>query len=129
MDILHIFPCYCKFFSLNQLHISTYTTSCSTVLLEKLTIPQLVKNFPAFVGTRRFIIVVTNSLPVIPMLSQLNQVHALSFYFLEIHFNVILASKSLSSDYSLSFRLTHQILYGSVLSFIRTLFTSDRFKM
>jgi len=127
MGILHIFPCYCKYFSLKQLRITIYITPWNTVLLEKLIVPQLVKNFPAFYGTRKFIIFVTNSLPVIPILSQLNQVHTLSFYFLEIHFNVILPFKSLSSDYFLSFSLPHQTLYASVLSFIRALFTSDRF--
>ena len=35
--------------------------SCSTVHLEKLTVPQPVKKFPAFYGTRRFIIAFTSS--------------------------------------------------------------------
>ena len=36
-------------------------TACSRVLLEKLTVPQLVKKFPAFYGTRRFITAFTSA--------------------------------------------------------------------
>jgi hypothetical protein len=40
----------------------TLTNSWSRALLEKLPIVQLLKNFPAFYGTRRYIIVFTRSL-------------------------------------------------------------------
>jgi len=36
-------------------------TPCSRVLLEKLTVPQLVKKFPTFYGTRRFITTFTTA--------------------------------------------------------------------
>ena len=38
-----------------------YFWICSTVLLKKLTVPQLVKKFPAFSGTRRFITALTSA--------------------------------------------------------------------
>ena len=38
-----------------------YVTPCSTVLLEKLTVPQPAKKFPAFYGTRRFITTFTSA--------------------------------------------------------------------
>jgi hypothetical protein len=59
--------------------------------------PQLVNKFPAFYGTIKFVTVVTNSPQLILMLGQTNQVYALSFYFLKIHFNIILVSKPRSS--------------------------------
>ena len=44
-----------------QLYLLTYLlTPCSRVLLEKLTSPQLVKKFPAFYGTFRFITAFTS---------------------------------------------------------------------
>jgi hypothetical protein len=43
-------------------------------LLEKLPVVQLLKNFPAFYGTRRFI-TVHKSPPLVPILSQINPIH------------------------------------------------------
>jgi hypothetical protein len=40
----------------------TFTHSCSWDLLEKLQLLQLLKNFPAFYGTRRFITVITRAI-------------------------------------------------------------------
>jgi hypothetical protein len=48
-------------------------TSRSTALLQKLTVPHLVKKFLAFYKTRRF------SPPLIPITSQINPLHALTF--------------------------------------------------
>ena len=52
------------------------------VLLEKLTGLQLVKKFPAFHGTRRFITALTS-------VRQPNPVHILTSHLLEIHSNII----------------------------------------
>jgi hypothetical protein len=56
-----------------QLYLTfTYKlTPWNTVLLDKLTVTQLVKKFPAFYGPRRFIALVSPSL--VPILSQMNQ--------------------------------------------------------
>ena len=51
--------CNCKFYCLLYLLIYLLTPWCR-VLLEKLTGLQLVKNFPAFHGTRRFITALTS---------------------------------------------------------------------
>jgi hypothetical protein len=53
----------------------------SWALLEKLPIVQPLKNFPAFYGTRRFIIVFTRA-PLAPILSQIDPVYTIPFYLL-----------------------------------------------
>ena len=49
--ILYVSACYYNY----------WLTPCSRVLLGKLTVSQLVKKFPAFHGTRRFITAITNA--------------------------------------------------------------------
>ena len=51
------------------------------LLFEKLTVPQLVKKFPTFYGTQRFITTFTLACH----LSQLDSVHAPTSYLLKIH--------------------------------------------
>jgi len=48
-------------FGFYDMHIYTILTPWSTVLLEKLTSLQLVKKFPTFYGTRRFITAFTSA--------------------------------------------------------------------
>jgi hypothetical protein len=63
----------------------------SKVLLEKLAVAQLVKKSPAFYGTRTFITVFTR-VHHWSVLSWMNPIHILTFYFLKIEFNIIFAS-------------------------------------
>ena len=50
-------------------------TPRSSVLLEKLTGPQLVKKFPAFYGSRSCITAFTHIPPRVPILSQIDPIH------------------------------------------------------
>ena len=72
------------------------------MLLQKLLVPQIVKKFPTFYGTRRFITVFITALPsLVPVLSQINPVHG-PIPLLKIHFDIILRSTPRSSKSPLS---------------------------
>ena len=86
---------------INHLYLLTFLlTAWSRVLLEKLTSSQLVKKFPIFYGTRRFITVFGSGhhLP----LSWDRSVHASTSHCLNIYLNIILPSMPGSSKWSLS---------------------------
>jgi len=50
-------------------------TAWSRDFLEKLKVPFPVKKFPEFYGSRIFMTALYNSLPLVPILSQINPVH------------------------------------------------------
>jgi hypothetical protein len=60
------------------------------VLLEKQTVPQLVKKFPTLYGTRRFVTVFTTARHYFPSRAVINVVHAIPFQFFKTLFNIIL---------------------------------------
>jgi len=73
-------------------YLSTYLlTSWSRVLLEKLTIFQQVKKFPAFYGTRKFI-TAFKSARHLSILRQIDPVHTHTSHFIKNHLNIILPS-------------------------------------
>jgi hypothetical protein len=73
-------------------YIYIYIYIYSRVRLEKPTDPQLVKKFPAFYHTPKIHCRINNILSPVPILGQINPVHAPS-HILKIHFNILLPSK------------------------------------
>jgi hypothetical protein len=73
------------------------THSWSWSFLEKQQIVQLLKNFPVFDGTRRFITSFTRALPLVPTLSQIDSDHTTLPYLSKIHFNIVHPPTSWSS--------------------------------
>jgi len=76
-------------------------TPWRTAFLEKLTVPQLIENSPAFYGTRRFI-----ACPC-PQANEPSSRPPILIYF-NVHSNIILPSTLRSSKWSLSLRFPHQ---------------------
>jgi hypothetical protein len=96
-------------FVLPTMYCTTYNslTLWSRVLLEKLSVPELVKKHPAFYGTWRFITAFTTNRHLSPSTARPIQ-SMLPIQFLKINFNIILPSIRSSSKWSLSFVFLHQ---------------------
>ena len=98
----------CWIQSSTPLVLTYLITPWSRVHLEKLTGFQLVKKFPTFYGTWRFIIAVKSSRHL--SLSWVSSIQSLTPHLTswKIHFNIIFPSKPGSHQWSLSFRFPHQ---------------------
>jgi len=90
-------------------YLLTYLlTPWCRVLLEQLIGLQLIKKFPAFHGTRRFITALTAVPPTVSILGQPNPVHIPTSHLQEIHPNIIHLSMPMSPQWSPPLRFPHQ---------------------
>jgi hypothetical protein len=95
-------------FTLNSLRVGQYLqylTNCMRVLLEKLTVTQLVKKFPTFYGTRMFI---TACIRIRRWSHSWARFIQFTFSYPTIHSNIILLPKPRPSKWSRPFRISGQ---------------------
>ena len=101
--------CSCKYsrsLPTKYLHPYLLTPRCR-FLLDQLTGLQLVKKFPAFYGTRRFITALTSA-PHLSLFWPSPIQSVTPSHFLKIHLNITLPSTLRSLRWSLSLRFPHQ---------------------
>ena len=110
---------------MTQRHIPDLLTNCLTLWntfhLEKLTVLLPVNKFAAFYGIKNFITMFTKAPSLVPILSQINPVHA-ALYVLKSHFLIILPSMRGSSEYLFHSGLPTQISVHLSSSPIRNTF-------
>ena len=83
--------------------------------LETLTVPHLVKKFPEFQRTRSLIPTIARALQPVPILSQINPLHARPSYLVKTHFNTIFLSTPRSSKPYFSSVFPTKLLYSRLL--------------
>ena len=92
---------------MSQMLVTDKFPPSGTELCEKPTRAPLVKNSPRFMKFNG-LLVCSQELTTVPMLSQMNLVHEAPFYLCKIHFNIIFPPMLKYSLQSLSFRFPYQ---------------------
>ena len=83
--------------------------------LETLTVPHLVKKFPEFYRTRCLIPTIARALQPVPILSQINPLHASPSYLMKIHFNIFLSTPRSSKPYFPHFSPRNSCIHVSTM--------------
>jgi hypothetical protein len=95
------------------MYLPNLLTPFSTIIVSKLTDVQLVRKFPTFFGTQRFINMITRADHWnLPSASSMESTHI----FFKIHFTIILPSRLRSSKWSLLCRFYAKIFYAFLMS-------------
>jgi hypothetical protein len=84
-------------------------------ILEKLTLTQINKKFPAFCGKRRFITVFTEAPSLVHILVQTNPACIFPSHYFKIRCNMIFASNPRSTKLYFTFRIKRVIIQPSTL--------------
>jgi len=91
------------------------TNLIEEIVLEKMTVAQLVKNSPSLYGTRKFVTVLTSA----RILSQINPIHIFCICYFRISFNIIPSSAHSSPKVS-SLQYMHTVyLHKNIYTFLR----------
>jgi hypothetical protein len=107
--------------SASELRATNKLTAYNTVFSVKLIVRSASQEVPRSLRNPKVHYHVHQSSPMVPILSQLNLIHALRSYFLNIHFNIILPSTPTSSGvlFSLGFLIdifsSHRSVYNHLL--------------
>ena len=94
-------------------HLTDWLIPWCRVLLENFIVPQLVKNYPLFCATRRFIIAFTTASHLSIALTTLIQSTPAPSYLFQIHFSITLPSTFTSFKCSFPPALPNKIPYAS----------------
>lgn len=81
---------------------------CKNFRTRKLMVPQLVKRFLAFYGTRSFNYSANKNLPLFSVLSQMYPIYALPSYYFSTLFKISLPTYAYGFKVAFCFRFTHQ---------------------
>jgi hypothetical protein len=77
-----------------------WDVKCALILWSRVLLEKLVKNFPSFYGTRKFLTTFTNAHHLSLSWASVDPAQTTTFHFLKIHFNIILLSKPGSPKWS-----------------------------